>query len=1368
MRVWNLLLACVVLVAGGLVACGAAEPGVWRPGAPQVTPGMQTLRGYGQVTTITTTYAAADAPEVTSTRYLCANEAKAGVVIGKLLADIGLSEGVTAVPLAVGGGTVPALVTREGAALVGCREGAEARICAAPTAAVLAAFLARNPGLAAGAVAAAPYPMYLDYFDRWGWGFCSVGGLENYHDWMGWAAKFDGKPGLKNPTEDLDFLGQHQFRYSGWMSSLEMDCSDGITYNVGTEWKFAEAVKRGLPMFFSYSYGVSGGANWSARRFPDLMEQPADFLQSGWHGYGLNTKSQPHLSWYSKDAQGYLTANFQAMMRRYADKPSTLGYMQPHGELVHDEWYDMHADYSRFAQDSWRATLQKRGLDLATVSRMYQRGSTPFADWEEVPVPEFATFAGLPGQVQALEGEWFYRHESGDGKPADAAWWSRPEAERCQGVRERWWDGALDAERWTAIRAPGSDAFYGIFPRQERDAATTWFRRGFVLTTAQVQSKPLYLYWFPISAEAIHAGDHPRFHGVYLNGRKAGEIGSWGALDVSQFVHVGENQLALHLQGAMWNGRIFLSTEAPQVFPYLGKERNQLWMMWKEWLIDAKYDGWALILDGMRQVDPNRMIRLAATLSFGTDRWIDLAVRYGGHSHFTGEGMWYFPWYKRYGFLYGIPGSSEMAGPIDNLDQQFDAVRRVFLAGLNTHESVFLAQSMTRNPKIRQWWLDHDPLLKRMGTYDIDGAGPQVLIYRSTGYQALYASRQPYPQLGQAAREVQTPWMWDLGRGTLQAIGHSSLYLDDGGVRDGKMYGYPVMLDCGNETVSEAAVADLTAWVKAGGTFVTLPFTGRNSLQEADTWPIRALTGCEPAKLRQPGGQVTIATKQSVFRALAGKTFPDTGRAEYMKINHNLLSVELRPEAGSEILATFENGAPAIVRRPLGKGSVIVLGSAFWRDAEDQKGIWWSRPGEDAFIADLLAGIGLGGPPCATNDRLVWPQPYRSNNGLEAVTVLVSWHEDADVDVQTTLRLPRRPTRLTSFGVDGIRQLPFTWQDGVATVTVRMPAREVKVLSAEVYTPAEAVAHWWNYQQRLWHQLDKPSVDLSPYTTGRWRDPTIDLHDGARFTNADPGKTAWTSPDFDDNAWQPGHLDVLNIDGAKPGQSAWVRRTFTVPADWLSQGGDIYLVSGAWACAPYLGRARLYLNGELLHDVGDSTYYEFPIGSRLRKGRNVVAFQLQSTEANPTYIGFIGNVFLYHRVPAERVIELTGEWTGHDAAGAPARITLPGTGTLFAPTRTITIPKAWEGRYQVRLCLDGARGSVLGAWVNDRQVRRHHHGFGRRCDIDITSQLRFGAENTIRLASQDEGNWPNDGPGKPPSWEFDSIRLELFPVIPAK
>jgi hypothetical protein len=284
-------------------------------------------------------------------------------------------------------------------------------------------------------------------------------------------------------------------------------------------------------------------------------------------------------------------------------------------------------------------------------------------------------------------------------------------------------------------------------------------------------------------------------------------------------------------------------------------------------------------------------------------------------------------------------------------------------------------------------------------------------------------------------------------------------------------------------------------------------------------------------------------------------------------------------------------------------------------------------------------------------------------------------------------------------------------------------------------------------------------VDFTPYTQGYWQDPTLDLRDGACLTNTDPGAADWTGADFDDAAWKPCMLDVLNFAGAPAGQPAWLRRDFVVPDEWFRQGGDIYLISGNWSGPHYLGKARMYLNGQLLQDWTTGGYNEYVITQAVNKGRNVVAFQFQG---GPQYVGIQGNVFLYHRAPALRALDLAARWEGRDAQGRPAGIVLPGKGAVNAPTRAVLIPQEWRGKYRVRLCLEGQRESILGAWVNGQLVRRHHHGLGSRCDIDITAALKFGEENTLTLARQDEANAPRPPTGTPPQWQIDGLRLELF------
>lgn len=1349
-----------LLAAAGLIfACAtgvsAAE---WRKVYETSEAASQELRGFGRVDLVRGAYES-DAGRASSVLFRCQSPQKASALAGKFLADLRLSPGIEDVRINVADSAVPALTVPGGATFAVFVDGAEARVIIGDTVKTLTAYLAGQKTLLSSALSSAGYPTYLDRFDRYGWGWYGLGGYINVHDWMGRAAKYDGKKGIKDPMEDFDFAVKYQYRFEPWLDPANFDTSDGIIKNTESDWLIKKAKEAGLPLS-ARVYGQAGGADWSARRFPDFMEQPADFLMTGWHGFGMGHVTSPHLTWYDLDIHRYLAVKTMDLIKPWVAEPHMMGWMHPHGELAHNEWYDIHDDYSVKAQKNWQAYLQKQGVTLPELSKMYGRPERPFNDWDEVTIPEFATFAGLGGQVIDLKGPWWTRIENGIETKIDDAWLAKSPEDRYPGVKGKWWGGTADASSWTLFNMPGDKTIYNLVTEKANAGMTMWFRRSFDATPSQLVKKPVYLYWFPMNHGGIQSGKYARYHEVYVNGQKAGEIGQWGALDVTKLLKSGSNDIALHLQGGMWDGRIFLSTQAPKVFPYLGREMNQLWITWHEWHKDVKYDAWRVVLDGMRQVDPNRPVKFMAPIKFGEDRWLKLATEYGGFGHFTGEGMWYFPWYKRYSYLYGLPATSETAGPADDLGDQFDSFRRTFLAGLNGHDAVFQANTYTRMPELRKFWEDHNPILKQMGKYDL--YGPQVLIYRSSKMTTGLVAWSPYPSLGETTRLIQSPWNWDIGRGTLQTIGQSYCYLDDGGVADGKMYGYGVMVDCGNETIPLETIAQIEAWVKAGGVFISFPFTGRNSMLEPDTWPIKKLTGCDVAKIRPVGeGAVSIKKEQGVFKTLAGRTFPDKGRSmDWVGNNLNQYSVELKPGADCETLATFENGAPAIVKRKLGKGAVIALGSAFWRDCEDRRGIWWPEQIETDFFADLLAGVGYPAASCVADNRLVWPQPYLSNNGLDLVTCLVSWNNDKDVETTIRMRLPKKPVGLVCYGVDGQKNLPFEWvtsknsgQGGEAVAKVAMPAKEVKVVRATgCLEPSDAVAHWWGYQKRIWHELAKPVIDFTPYTKGRWADPTLDLRYGAKLTDAAPSGDAWSKPGFDDKAWKEFDLGVFTLEGAPASKPLWIRKSFTVPKSWSAEGGKIRLINGSWFGQHYVGEAKLSLNGITLQDFSANRYSEYDITKMLNEGENVLTYEFKG---NPVS-GIIGNVYLYHAVPPEKSIPLDGEWSGLDAKGAPSGIILPGKGALNFPTRTFFVPKEWEGRYNVRLHMEGQRENIIGGWINGMMVRRHHHGLGEICDIDITNALKFGQDNTILLP-------PNEvAPNKVLKWDIRKISIDLY------
>ena len=104
-------------------------------------------------------------------------------------------------------------------------------------------------------------------------------------------------------------------------------------------------------------------------------------LQSGWHGSDLMWKSSPHQSWYHEAGRLYIAKQTQDQIRPLAQRDDVMSWMSPYGELVHNGWYNLHADYSPAAQESWRKYLRGRGLDLAQLSVMY-RGKETFVSWD--------------------------------------------------------------------------------------------------------------------------------------------------------------------------------------------------------------------------------------------------------------------------------------------------------------------------------------------------------------------------------------------------------------------------------------------------------------------------------------------------------------------------------------------------------------------------------------------------------------------------------------------------------------------------------------------------------------------------------------------------------------------------------------------------------------------------------------------------------------------------------------------------------------------------------------------------------------------------------------------------------------------------
>ena len=1273
-----LAVGCALIAVGGAVG---AETDATSASLPD-------LRGFGRVKV----ERGHGNDAVSVMRFECEDEQKAETVAGKFLWDLRREPGVE---------EKDGIFSRPGAAFAVERDGKTTTIYSAESREALEAFLATKN--TKKHIDSADCPGWMK---RFGWGMYGMGGFENFHNWMDKAKKYAGIDPKKDktpldPMDDIAFLremasardGAEPMAFDNWLDDFGTDFAPGIPSRL-SDWKIAAARETGTPTAFRVYAGFGANNTWGVTgadlaRHGAHLAQPPDWLGSAMVRRDAFSQFD---TFHDKGWVGLAARRVHdAMERVLALGAEPRGWMLPCGELGGNATVRWHQDYGPAARKSWREWRIARGLD------------------GDVPLPEFATFAGLGGLALDLAGDWLTRAEL-DSQPNDADWWRRPPEERYPGLAGRWYAEDADLSAWRTIRGmPGSWEFGSLYsPAKDSDGrkvdsntCSRWFRRGFEWRGADGAGRRIYLYFHPLAntrhySEYEHKGapgNVPRRHQLFVNGRKAGEVGmSWGALDVTDLLREGANTVALRLSGNVWSGRIFLSTEAPESYPFSDPSRTRLWDEWQAWRCESWAGALETLFDAMRQVDPDAPIKWMAPNTIGRPLVHRLCRDWGAWGHFTGEGSWFYPWNKRYGRLWGVQGTSELAGPSKGAAGMSKSALRVFMAGLDGHEPVFLTQTYSRNPELRAWWIAHKELLSRMGTYDIELCASQILLYRRTLLaDATCDFPDPYPDAPNAVGRkgaMESPWNHDFGRGTLQSLGYSHLYIDDDGLLAGKADPYPLIIDCASEIVPPAEAEALRRWVEAGGTFVALPCTGRSTPPE-DAAPIRALLAANA-------------------------------------------------DAGSV--------------RPVGKGRVVMLDDAFWSGIEDEGGVFNAKRGALERVRALLKTVGFQPPLVETDDPEVRATPYRSNSGLDAVAVLCNFNEvgkkkksraEAQRRRETVVRLRcgRKPQKIVGYaGVDILSHKEqekqenkenlstfqsfnfstFDWDEaeGVATVKIALPPQEVAVLNAVgVHDPGDAVAYWWRDNVLKWPALKKPSFDLAPYREGEWKEPTQDLKDGWRLASL-----------------REIPLDILQFSGVPRGEGATLRKVFDVAdAGWLADGGRTYFVCGARHGRNFLTPVRLWLNGEELTagDMGSARIMR-DVTDALRPSGNELVVEIAG---GADYTGMTGTIHLYHREKPVKSVEL-------DVSAIK-----DGAFSFLAPAE-------WRGRYRVRLFIDGAN-TPLGVRVNDRRFSKgHDSNFAQMRDFDITDFVRFGGTNRVALGHQ----W-NAAPRR---YDISALRIDLY------
>ena len=182
------------------------------------------------------------------------------------------------------------------------------------------------------------------------------------------------------------------------------------------------------------------------------------------------------------------------------------------------------------------------------------------------------------------------------------------------------------------------------------------------------------------------------------------------------------------------------------------------------------------------------------------------------------------------------------------------------------------------------------------------------------------------------------------------------------------------MVDDNLCVVEESDVDALEAYVKQGGTLILNQRSGRDTYLKPGTWPIRKLTGCEPA-IRPQEGTLTFEPSPSILKSYAGKTFQNYGEVvDWQQRNYfdDSISLELK-EKDIEVIARYQDGKPAIVVRTLGAGKVVVLGSSFYRKSSDVSGFYVGSDEQTAFLQALFTDLGVQ-PLVTSGEGRLWSE----------------------------------------------------------------------------------------------------------------------------------------------------------------------------------------------------------------------------------------------------------------------------------------------------------------------------------------------------------------------------------------------------------
>lgn len=1330
-------IACFVVLPIMLAACGQPALPEQRLQTERTFPPVK-LRGYGTVEGLLKV-----APDRQSSilEITCEDEGKARLLQAKYLSDLYSLPGVEAESSMINGVEVSVQKVISQGVIAAMRSGTKVSIAIGYDKDALSATLQAVFGKQLKDVASraeVEVPMWLNRWDRFGFRFY-------YRPW---------ELPPKTASQDYDFEQEFVFAEKSdragfvmWEGREPVDSAGGMMRGPWWDWALELAKERNLPVGINSVINSEGASSFFNRYRDELAQKMPQFSGNTRAIADPSAQANGVLSWSSTNGKDVALAELQKSLRKIMSSSANItSVLEPHDELYHGK-HDMFLEYGPLADSTFRSFLEKKYGGIDALNKAWE---TSLTSWDEVRVPEVASFAGWGEGAIDLRGEWKVAHEPF----ADGVTYTKKELSRLngkivetKGAPAEWFAEAFDDSGWPSMTAPGNDVAMFV------DARPAVFRTTFDLPSEWMGKKAWLYVW------DLNLGTGEKVV-AYVNGQKVGEdiilhyTPHWGAFEVTKALRAGKNQISLRLPRGRMAYRVYLSQDEPKQYPDLGRGANARWVDFTSWLGWSRVENARRGMEMIRQVDPNVQIDLMAPDHYANEIR-RLAAEYGGNFKNTGHmgAFWadYLPSLMRGARL---PFSLEPGWPAPDPDWFKRHMGLYATEGIQGIDYFIHVGSILWREPVRKYFEENLSQIRFIGKYHTPPAEVAALypstIDAKTGFPWGF---NPNVNVGSGY------WNWNV-RAYLMGL-YESDGLTESSFEDGEASRYRVIIDTNTSIMDDRMIGEIENYVRNGGTFVTFVQTGRHTPVDRDAWPISQLTGFRVTHidpLNEKGDPIKSrglkpAPNQDVFTS-----------GDWSQVKANGLSLEpVTPDAIPLML--WADGSVAIGMRKLGEGYVIQVGPKF-----GGRGMPDRLPGDASqnhqipqgaaqslthLLSSILEWRGVKQIEAHLNTETQQARfrHYLTNNGLYDAWVV--WNQSAKDPLQGHILFGPDPTTFpkSAFDLKEGRDLTIS-EEGLA---FNLPPLEFRVW----LTPRKdgdaflhSAANWFALQ-RDWWRMEAADPFGKPLVAQEYPHAE-DLREGWAFLSlaADPTDDqirAWNTLGFDDSAWRKIPFGVWPARGEM--KTTMLRREFSVPDNWSDGVTTFWMQS--WMEPTFVDEARVWIDGNLVRDWSEVGIRDYaPSGGFVPGSKHVVTVEVRS---KGSMAGARSNVWLAFWPKAKSILDLSGEWQpSQDMLNYQAAIPLPGPYKAFGLRRSIQIPEERKGD---QVYVDAVlSGRLIGVLINGHWVRRFHHDVDPHMHLNITPWVKFGEENEIQLVSV----WSGEAEGK-----VESVRLEFHDKDPA-